>query len=110
MTLTASITEAPAYPVVERRCAERRSGVDRRRAGDEPVTQSPAVLHGRAAAPVVVTGRAGVRGRSCRRCAYAHPRSDERGGIRLCVAPDAPACLVIGDQHACGRFAEVPAG
>jgi hypothetical protein len=104
MEAATSIAETPSYTGVDRRRHDRRSGTDRRAAASARDEAGPVTV----AAPT--GGRTGVRGSVCRRCVFAHPRSDERGGVRLCVPPEGGSGLVIGDQHACTRFALAAAG
>jgi len=109
MEAATSIAEAPAYAGVDRRRQDRRSGTDRR-GTDRRGTVSGRDEAGPVIVPALAGGRTGVRGSVCRRCVFAHPRSDERGGVRLCVPPDRATGLVIGDQHACTRFTVAAAG
>jgi hypothetical protein len=104
MEAATSIAEAPAYAGVDRRRQDRRSGTDRRGTVSGRDEAGPVIV------PALAGGRTGVRGSVCRRCVFAHPRSEERGGVRLCVPPEGASGLVIGDQHACTRFTVAAAG
>lgn len=104
MESATSITEAPSYTGVDRRRHDRRSGTDRRATASGRDEAGPVIVRAPAG------GRIGVRGSVCRRCAFAHPRSDERGGVRLCILPEGTSGLVTGDQHGCTRFTLAAAG
>ena len=92
------IEQQVARPAQERRLRERRSGIDRRAADGDTRARSP-----------VADWTAGIITRTpkltgCRHCEHSHPRSFERGGVRLCAAPDLAGRLVIGDQGPCAAY------